>query len=457
MFLRIAALSLCALLAVSAACFAAEGVPEAPLSHLLAHALVLPPPELLRPIVEGGPLKGMTPRVEKGLYTALEAAVLGERILKIAVAVDGTATVAFVKVQAGDAQSRIFSLASVEQDAARTLEVAFSLPTPVRHVDFSAVIPDVDVDGQEVHRSVFSVAAERGRYFQLIRGAPRSQRELLAGLSAVRYDPVYTRHAVDWEAARETMPRTAYSVARLRDIWAGLVNDGATEVGKEDPAAPVSVLLGGVPDSNKVALTIDDGPHPLITPLFLDILRQEGVRATFFVVGEKAEEYPGLVREIARNGHELANHTYSHRRFTTLSPQELWAEVRGCSRIIATLTGQVVRYLRPPGGDYTAASLEVAESLGLTTALWTHNTGDWRRPTPTAIARNATQYLKSGDIILMHQGDMESVRALPLIVEGIRARGLAPCRLGDLTARGTVTRGSVREALAQRFRLHLTE
>lgn len=113
--------------------------------------------------------------------------------------------------------------------------------------------------------------------------------------------------------------------------------------------------------------------------------------------------------------------------------------------------------MRPPGGDYTADVVSIAESMGLATALWTHNTGDWAKPEPTAIAYHATHELGAGDIILMHQGDMKSVLALPMIIERVRARGLQPVPLSRVAVNGAVSKLSPEQAVAQRSRLRLTE
>ena len=437
----------------------AGATPDTMMSHLAAHALVLPPVALTRPLADGDPQsKGMKPEVEHALLAALRGVGLTQRVLRVAVAAEGGLAVALVKVQAGDAHSRVFALGSLEDDAARVLQAAFDLRERLGHVDFWAVVPEIGGDGMEWHRPVFSVAAERGLYERITAGNAHSAREMLARLSAVRYDPVFTQYATDWAGARDNMPRTAYVFPRLADEWSAMAREGrngaAGLVGHE---ARVGVILGGVPDGGKVALTIDDGPHPLITPLYLDILRRENVKATFFVVGEKCEEFPGLVREIAREGHELANHTYSHRRFSTLPPEEVYAEIRGCSRIVGALTGRVMRYMRPPGGDYTAASLEIADRLGMVTALWSHNAGDWTIRVPETVAFHATHQLTSGDIILMHQGELHSLQALPMIIARVRARGLEPARLADIVGDRPLPLTTAREALAQRGRLRLTE
>ncbi len=457
--LRRSPATIAALIAVSLALAgAATSTADLP-SHLAIHAAVLPPTNLTRPLSNGeSAIKGMNPADEQALLEALRSAGLGERILRVAVAKPGLTPVALVKVQAGDAQSRVFSLAEVERDAMTSLAVAFGLPNQIKHVDFWSVVPEVVEDGTEWHRPVFSVAAERQLYMRLVEGSARPDRVVLGHLSAVRYDPVFTKNATDWATAQTNMPRTAYLVHRLADEWRGLVTEGAETtqaLGVTDDK--VRVLLGGTRNGPNVALTIDDGPHPLITPLFLDVLRREGVKATFFVVGEKAEQFPGLIREIAREGHELANHTYSHRRFSSLSPEEVYAELRGCSKIVGALTGRRMQFVRPPGGDYTRDSLRISERLGLVTALWTHNTGDWAKPEPTAIAYHATHGLGSGDIILMHQGDMRSVLALPMIIQRVRARGLEPVPLSYVAGNSAIKSMSPAEAVSWRARLSLTE
>ena len=426
-------------------------------SHLLTHAFAMPPADLLKPIDDGGSqLKGMEAVLERQLLNGIQSADLRERILKVAIAIEGSSPVALVKVQAGDAQSRLFSLAMVEDDAAKVLNAAFKLPTQLKHVDFWAVIPGLSVDGEEAHRPVFSVAAERSTYQKITKGKADT-REWLARLSAVRYDPIFTRYAGDWIKAKDSMPRTAYLAPRIADLWKPLCDEGVLAVNGFDQLKQTHAMLGGVPAGNKVALTIDDGPHPLITPLVLDILRREKVKATFFVVGEKAEEFPGLIREIVREGHEVANHTYSHQRFSTLTPEEIYAQIRGCNKIIGQLTGETVRFIRPPGGDYTPTSLQITAQMGMVNVFWTHNTGDWTSPNPGAIAFQATQSISSGDIILMHQGSLTSARAIPLIIQKIRARGLTPGCLSDIVVPNAVHTGTISEIIAEKARLRLTE
>jgi len=187
---------------------------------------------------------------------------------------------------------------------------------------------------------------------------------------------------------------------------------------------PVTAILEGSLTAGRVALTIDDGPHPLTTPLMLDVLRREGVRATFFLVGENAEQFPELVRMIARDGHEIGNHTYSHIDLAELNPRGVWTQLRGCDRAIERACGVTPRLMRPPGGSCSELALRVTDALGYSTVLWTANTGDWKDQGREAILANGLTRLRSGSIILMHQGDLWSLEALPELIARVRQVGL---------------------------------
>ena len=158
-----------------------------PPSHLGLRALLAPPSGLIRSLANGeATIKGLHPQAEQELLEALHAAGLRERVLRVAVAEEGGAPVALVKVQAGDVHSRLFSVTQVERDAGHALRAAFALPLAVRHLDFWSVVPEIAKDGTEWHRPVFSVAAERTLYFRLMQNQARPDRDLLARLSAVR-------------------------------------------------------------------------------------------------------------------------------------------------------------------------------------------------------------------------------------------------------------------------------
>jgi len=209
-------------------------------------------------------------------------------------------------------------------------------------------------------------------------------------------------------------------------------------------------VIGRIPvTDNSVALTIDDGPHPLVTTAMLDILRKHGVKATFFVVGEKVEECPELLRRMVDEGHEIGNHTYDHPRLSQVPEGEALAQIRACGLAVGKVCGQTMRLLRPPGGGIAPNVLRAATAANCSVVLWTHNTNDWLKLPAEQIAENGLRDVRPGSIILMHQGTMESARALPLLIEGAQARGLRLTTVGEMLSRAPVPVEPIPEIIAK--------
>ncbi|WER48169.1 polysaccharide deacetylase family protein [Cupriavidus sp. WKF15] len=158
---------------------------------------------------------------------------------------------------------------------------------------------------------------------------------------------------------------------------------------------------------NSVALTFDDGPHPELTPRVLELLDRHGARATFFCVGERAARYPGLVREIARRGHAVENHSMHHRLdFSVFGPWRMRREIRDAQQLLADLTGQPPRYFRAPAGLRNPFLEPVLCTEGLQLAAWTRRGFDTRNGDRAArIAQRLTHNLAAGDILLLHDGN----------------------------------------------------
>jgi peptidoglycan/xylan/chitin deacetylase (PgdA/CDA1 family) len=205
--------------------------------------------------------------------------------------------------------------------------------------------------------------------------------------------------------------------------------------------APVNAGLAagaGVPrrlsSHGGVAVTFDDGPHPEGTPRVLEILAREGVRATFFLVGEQVRRYPEVVRETVAAGHAVALHGDRHRVQARLSARAVALDVaRGVATVAETSGVRPVLH-RPPLGIYSPAGLDAVRAQGLTPLLWSRWGKDWRRlTTPARIAARATRSIGAGDVVLLHDADHYSARnshrrtavALPLVLEVLRERGLA--------------------------------
>jgi peptidoglycan/xylan/chitin deacetylase (PgdA/CDA1 family) len=194
-----------------------------------------------------------------------------------------------------------------------------------------------------------------------------------------------------------------------------------------------------------VALTFDDGPHPRWTPRILEILASRGVRATFFVVGRKVEQYPDVVRAIVDAGHGVGLHSYAHDRLFSLRGERRVRE--DLERGIAAFE-RVVGYrpmlFRPPIGHTNPAIAHVTEELGLVVVGWTLGARDGvARARPEDVAGRVRRDLRDGTIVLLHdapeRGDREpaAVRALPVILDAMAAERLDAVPVSSWIDHGT--------------------
>jgi peptidoglycan/xylan/chitin deacetylase (PgdA/CDA1 family) len=184
-------------------------------------------------------------------------------------------------------------------------------------------------------------------------------------------------------------------------------------------------IYHGNPALPYAALTFDDAPHPLYTPLLLDTLRRLGVRATFFVIGRNAEAYPYFVRDLVAQGHELGNHTYHHVRLPGLPEAGVREELLLCNQVLEDLAGAPPRYFRPPGGRFDRTVLRVARELGLTTVFWTDDPGDYAGLSPQVLEARLLAHLRYGGIVLLHENVRATLEVLPAFLRLAQARGLA--------------------------------
>jgi peptidoglycan/xylan/chitin deacetylase (PgdA/CDA1 family) len=188
-----------------------------------------------------------------------------------------------------------------------------------------------------------------------------------------------------------------------------------------------------IEDSDAVALTFDDGPHPEGTPRVLELLRAAGARATFFLVGEQVERFPELAAETAAAGHEVAVHCFRHRNLMRLSPRATRDDLERTLAAIADATGVQPRRYRPPYGILTVPALRHARRRGWETVLWRHAGRDWLEDaTPASIASRLLDDARGGDVLLLHDADWyttpgsweRTAGALELVLERLAARRL---------------------------------
>ncbi|HHW26539.1 MAG TPA: polysaccharide deacetylase family protein [Firmicutes bacterium] len=184
----------------------------------------------------------------------------------------------------------------------------------------------------------------------------------------------------------------------------------------EEPQFPV-------PDKS-VCLTFNDGPDPSTTGPILATLDKYGIKATFFVIGEKAEMYPELVREMAARGHTVAVHGYEHKVLAGLPAKEVEADLKKACSVIASLTGAEPYLYRPPGGALDATQVREATKLGLRVMMWTNIGGaDLGAQDPAQVVSRVVESAKDGAIILLHDGLPNTALALPGIIESLARLG----------------------------------
>jgi peptidoglycan/xylan/chitin deacetylase (PgdA/CDA1 family) len=183
----------------------------------------------------------------------------------------------------------------------------------------------------------------------------------------------------------------------------------------------------------ELALTIDDGPDPEVTPAVLDLLDAHRVRATFFCIARRARRYPALVREIVARGHSVQNHSDVHRHtFSLLGPRGMEAELRSAQETLASLTGVRPTWFRAPAGLRNPFLDPVLHQLDLRLVSWTRRGFDTRDGHASRVTRRLTRGLAAGDILLLHDagaarggtGRPVVLDVLPPLLEALAAAGL---------------------------------
>jgi len=217
-------------------------------------------------------------------------------------------------------------------------------------------------------------------------------------------------------------------------------------VGMLDRRAPIfgAIFYRGRADVAAIALTFDDGPTEPYTSLVLDILRDSGVKATFFVIGQKVEQAPTVVRRIVEEGHEIGNHTFDHGVLPLRGPGHIRQTIGATSEIIARVAGVRPALFRAPHGWRNPWVDRVAREQGCEPVAWTLGVWDTDRPGADVICDRALKGLANGTVLLLHDGrglDREAdvsqlVEALPGLISGARRLGFRFTTLGAMLAEG---------------------
>ena len=194
----------------------------------------------------------------------------------------------------------------------------------------------------------------------------------------------------------------------------------------------------GPRERRAVSLTFDDGPDPEWTPRVLDVLAREGVRAAFFLIGQRARQAPEQARRIAESGHDLGNHTWSHPSLWRCGPAHTEREIADGHTAIADAAGAPPRFFRPPWGKTNLAMFGVARELGTPCVFWTVQPESRRPVVPAEQARRGLARARAGAIYDLHDADgvpgagCRLVEYLPALIAGLRAQGYALVPLREL-------------------------
>jgi peptidoglycan-N-acetylglucosamine deacetylase len=183
-----------------------------------------------------------------------------------------------------------------------------------------------------------------------------------------------------------------------------------------------------------IALTFDDGPYPIYTPMLLDVLHDLGVPATFFLIGHDAQQWPELTRRIEADGNEIADHTYSHPNLDQENADQVRREILEGRDVLWDLSHDpaVRTLMRPPHGRYTERTLRIAQALGYSVVLWTDDSGDWRTLTVPQLERHLLVHATAPEIVLLHSGKLATIEALPYVVERFKQAGYRFVTVGEL-------------------------
>jgi peptidoglycan-N-acetylglucosamine deacetylase len=163
-------------------------------------------------------------------------------------------------------------------------------------------------------------------------------------------------------------------------------------------------ILGSANGEKVIAITFDDGPDPKSYRQILELLDQNNAKATFFMLGQHICDYPEAAQAIARAGHEIGNHTFSHPHLTLQGRWLVWNELRNCEKEIQKITAVRTKFFRPPYGEQSPLTYIIARLLGYRVVHWSVDAQDWQGDSPELIIQRIKAGLAPGAILLVHDG-----------------------------------------------------
>jgi peptidoglycan/xylan/chitin deacetylase (PgdA/CDA1 family) len=188
-------------------------------------------------------------------------------------------------------------------------------------------------------------------------------------------------------------------------------------------------------DGPYIALTFDDGPSAKNTPRLLDMLAKRNVKATFFVIGRCVAEYPNLVKRTVQEGHEIANHSWSHPDLARRSEEAVRSELQKTHTAILQASGEAPVLFRPPYGSFTERQRRwVNQEFGYKTIMWDVDPLDWKRPGASVVAERIFAATRPGSIVLAHDIHEQTIDAMPRVIDGLLAKGYKFVTVSELLA-----------------------
>lgn len=188
-------------------------------------------------------------------------------------------------------------------------------------------------------------------------------------------------------------------------------------------------------DGRYIAITFDDGPSATQTPKLLDMLKERGIKATFYVVGQNVVEYPDIMRRIAAEGHELGNHSWNHPSLTKLGADGVRSQMNKTSDAIEKTTGVRPKTMRPPYGATNAGlNRQFDQQFGMKVILWSVDPLDWKYRNSSKVSSMIIENTHPGAIILAHDIHPSTVAAMPAVFDALLAKGYKFVTVSELLA-----------------------
>ncbi len=229
----------------------------------------------------------------------------------------------------------------------------------------------------------------------------------------------------------------AMSICLLVAVLAGVISLGAVTATTQTVAEPREIPIYCVDtDEKKVAISFDAAWGNEQTEQLLNILDEYKVKTTFFLVGEWVDKFPESVKEIAKRGHDVENHSNTHCYMTQVSESAMNEEITSCNDKIEQLTGKCPTLFRAPYGDYNNAVVKAVKANNMYCVQWDVDSLDWKDPSPEQIVDNITKKLKNGSIVLLHNGATNTPEALPMVIEAILAEGYEIVPISEIIPKG---------------------